>query len=349
MLNSGGIPSPKDERDFDLHLVAANTLPPTLSDSSFIDVSRLPVWHQRKIGSCVGHAWGKSQQKCELVETGEVVNLSPRFLYALAKCKDGYSGEGTWPRLVGQILKDYGCATETTIPNDSTLSHEDYVYSRKQENIPQKAFLEAPKYGIAGYAFSTISEQGIKEAIEYARIKNQGVVMLMRVGDTMWTTPSGEITWDKNKILPLRRPSQITSGHEVFPMGYEYINGRLAIHFLNSWSIDWADNGKGWFYWDEWTGLIDEVMTSLDKSDIPSNQFMKDLSFGLKHPDVLKLQKWLNSHGFTIATTGVGSPGKETDFYGSLTVSSVKKMQKFYNIEQTGYFGPKSRQIANTL
>lgn len=348
--NSGGIQSPPDERDFDLHLVAANTLPQTLPDSSFIDVSKLPVWHQKKIGSCVGHAWGKSQQKCELVETGKVINLSPRFLYALAKCKDGVPGEGTYPRLVGQILKDYGCATEDTVPNNSDLSHEEYVYFRKQENIPQSAFLEAPKYGIAGYAFSKINdEHAIKEAIEYARLKNQGVVMLKRVGDTYWVAPDGSITWDKNKILPIRRPSQITSGHEVFPIGYEYRNGRLVIHFLNSWGEGWADQGKGWFYWDEWKDLIVEIMTSLDKSDVPSNKFKKDLYFGMNHPDVLELQKWLNNHGFTIATTGPGSPGKETSFFGSLTMSSVKKMQKFYNIEQTGYFGPKSRQVANTL
>ena len=106
--NTGAIKSPLDERDFKLEIVASASLPETLPESVMIDVSKLPVWHQRKIGACVGHAWGKSQQRCEFVEKGKVIPLSARFLYAIAKCKDGYSGEGTYPRLVGQILKDYG-------------------------------------------------------------------------------------------------------------------------------------------------------------------------------------------------------------------------------------------------
>ena len=176
MHNSGGVPSPFDERDFKLDIVAGASLPETLPDSSQIDISKLPVWMQNKIGACVGHAWGKSQQKCELVETQQVIPLSPRFLYAIAKCKDGIKDEGTYPRLVGQILKDYGCATEATVPNDTTLDHETYVYNRDITQIPAKAFLEAKPYGIDGYAWAAVTEEGIKKAIHYANIKNQGIV-----------------------------------------------------------------------------------------------------------------------------------------------------------------------------
>lgn len=349
-LNTGGIPSPLDERDLKLEIVARAELPEVLPDSCFLDVTQLPVWMQRQIGACVGHAWGKSQQYCEFIEDGKVYPLSARFLYAMSKCLDGVPGEGTFPRLTAKILQKYGCSTEATCPNDTTLDHETYVYNRKVENVPYEALVEAGKFKIDGYAFSDTTEEGIKKAIYYAKKKRQGIVMLKRVGDTYWKDVNGNSTWDADKILPLRRPSQITSGHEVFPIGYEYINGRLMIHFLNSWSDAWADHGKGRFYFDEWKDLVVEVMTSLDKSNVPVNTFKKDLYLGMSDPDVLLLQKLLNKNGYTIATTGPGSPGKETNFFGNLTRQAVIKLQKDYNIKPTvGYFGPITRQVANTL
>lgn len=349
MENTGGFPSPLDVRDLRLEIVAGASIPDTLPVSCFIDVEKLPVWHQRKIGACVGHAWGKSQQNCELIETGKVINLSARFLYAMSKALDGYPGEGTYPRLTASILKDYGCATEDTVPNDTTLDHETYVYNRKIANIPKAAFDEAKKYGIAGYAWPEQGPEGLKRAIYYAKEKRQGVVLLMRVGDTYWTAPNGEITWDKNKILPIRRPKVVTSGHEIYPIGYEYKDERLVIHFLNSWSKDWADNGKGWFYYDEHANLVDEVLTSIDKDDVPTETFKKDLRVGITDPDVKKLQKFLNEFGYTVATTGPGSPGQETEFFGGLTKAAVIKLQKVYKLPQTGFFGPLTRQVANKL
>lgn len=349
-LNTGGIKSPQDDRDLQLEIVARADFPETLPDSCFLDVSQLPVWMQNKIGACVGHAWGKSQQHVELQEDGKVYDLSARFLYAISKCLDGYPGEGTYPRLTAKVLQKYGCATEKTCPNNTLLDHETYVYNRKLENVPYEAMIEAGKFKISGYAFSSLTEDGIKKAIYYAKTKRQGVVMLKQVGDTYWKDVNGNSTWEAGKILPLRRPSSITSGHEVFPIGYEYINGRFVVHFLNSWSSAWADNGKGWFYFDEWKDLVTEVMTSLDKSNVPVQTFKKDLYLGMTDPDVLLLQKLLNKNGYTIATSGAGSPGKETNFFGNLTRLAVIKLQKDWNIKpQAGYFGPITRQVANTL
>ena len=350
MKNTGGVQSPPDERDFKLDIVAAGSIPDTLPDFVFINISRLPVWMQRKVGACVGHAWGKSQQNCELEETDNVVPLSARFLYAMAKGLDQTPGEGTFPRLVGKILKNYGCATEATVPNDTTLDHETYVYHRDIHNIPEAAFAEATPYKIDGYAFADVTEEGIKRAIFYAQTKRQGVVMLLQVGDTWWKGTDGVSTWDAAKILPLRVPATIISGHEVYPYGYEYKGGRLVIHILNSWSDQWGDHGAGWFYFDEWQRLIKEIMTSIDGVDVPLPVFVKDLSYGITHPDVLKLQILLNRHGFQVAQTGPGSPGHESTFFGQMTRQAVMKLQMAYKISPvSGFFGPLTRQVANKL
>lgn len=79
----------------------------------------------------------------------------------------------------------------------------------------------------------------------------------------------------------------------------------------------------------------------------------RDLKYGDRGPDVLLLQKMLNESPDTqIASSGPGSPGQETDFFGSLTVQAVKRFQIKYRAEvlypvnifaATGYVGSMTR------
>lgn len=76
--------------------------------------------------------------------------------------------------------------------------------------------------------------------------------------------------------------------------------------------------------------------------------FTKNLKTGNRSEDVKNLQKFLNTNGFTIATTGAGSPGNETTFFGALTRSALIKFQKSKNIQPwVGYFGPITRAYIN--
>ena len=63
-----------------------------------------------------------------------------------------------------------------------------------------------------------------------------------------------------------------------------------------------------------------------------SNTQIKDLKKGYKGQEVKTLQMVLNILGFNIAKTGPGSQGNETDFFGSLTQTSLIKFQKAQNI-----------------
>lgn len=55
--------------------------------------------------------------------------------------------------------------------------------------------------------------------------------------------------------------------------------------------------------------------------------FTRYLWLGMSGDDVKELQIFLNDHGYTVATTGAGSAGHETDFYGPETAAAVTKMQ----------------------
>lgn len=67
-------------------------------------------------------------------------------------------------------------------------------------------------------------------------------------------------------------------------------------------------------------------------------------------PETKKLQILLNALGFTVAKTGAGSPGKETDKFGFATQSALTRFQKANNIKTTpGFFGPVTREYVNRL
>jgi len=75
-----------------------------------------------------------------------------------------------------------------------------------------------------------------------------------------------------------------------------------------------------------------------------SGAIVRDLSTGKAGSDVLALQKFLNVNGYVIAKNGVGSPGKETSSFGSLTKAALISYQKKNNISPAvGYFGPATR------
>ncbi len=84
---------------------------------------------------------------------------------------------------------------------------------------------------------------------------------------------------------------------------------------------------------------------------ILSTQKARNLTLGSVGNDVFILQKYLNSLGFTVAQTGLGSAGKESTYFGLKTKNALARFQKSVGIvPATGYFGPKTRAyILSTL
>jgi hypothetical protein len=74
--------------------------------------------------------------------------------------------------------------------------------------------------------------------------------------------------------------------------------------------------------------------------------FTRNLYLGLSGEDVRNLQRYLNAAGYVIASEGPGSPGQETDFFGSLTRAAVIEFQRDQGISPAvGYFGPVTRGV----
>lgn len=353
--------SPYDSRDFKLGALASVD-PTGQPDSYYPNMAQVPHWNQKKIGSCVGHAAAKSQQQTEFQETGVAPSLSARWLYAMAKCQDGYAGEGTYPRLVAKIMKDYGVATEATVPNDSTLDHEAYVYNRKQSNIPPAAFVEAAKIKIGSYSFAPLTESGIKAAIMFAGQHRGGIFMLTEIDKNWWTAPDGRVSWAEADILGvngLRVPSDPATlgGHETYPYAFDKKNGRTIIIGWNSWSDAWAKGGDYWFYLDEWLAHIREVVVTVDLDNTYTAPdwhytFTKTMRKGDNNSEVVALQHALKISGEFPATQ------KFTGYFGDITFKAVCDFQKRYASEilapvgatqPTGFVGSYTLKQLNKL
>ncbi|MES2315003.1 MAG: peptidoglycan-binding domain-containing protein [Patescibacteria group bacterium] len=87
---------------------------------------------------------------------------------------------------------------------------------------------------------------------------------------------------------------------------------------------------------------------------INAKTFIRVLKKGSYGMDVKALQIYLNTHGFPISTTGVGSRGFETQYYGPATASAVSRFQEAYATKiltpnglskGTGVFGPSTRAV----
>lgn len=102
--------------------------------------------------------------------------------------------------------------------------------------------------------------------------------------------------------------------------------------------------------------------TSRDTSTIVqacNYTFTRNLALGDRGPEVQELQEFLNTDPDTqIRLSGGGSPGNETQYFGSLTAAAVSRFQEKYSADilapiglsaGTGYWGSSSREKADEL
>jgi hypothetical protein len=98
--------------------------------------------------------------------------------------------------------------------------------------------------------------------------------------------------------------------------------------------------------------------TTSSGSGVCPYTWTRSLSNGATGDDVMKLQMFLNDNGFTVSSSGAGSPGQESTYYGSKTGAAVKMYQEANAssvlapvglTSGTPFFGPSTRAYANSM
>lgn len=68
----------------------------------------------------------------------------------------------------------------------------------------------------------------------------------------------------------------------------------------------------------------------------PAYTINRQFDLGARDAQIKDLQRFLNASGFTVAASGDGSAGNETDYFGPLTQAALKKFQSAQGIVSTG-------------
>jgi peptidoglycan hydrolase-like protein with peptidoglycan-binding domain len=88
--------------------------------------------------------------------------------------------------------------------------------------------------------------------------------------------------------------------------------------------------------------VLHDQAVSISPSLVPV-VFTRNLELHDTGDDILALQKFFNTHGFPLTSTGPGSPGSETSIFGTHTYQALIKFQTANNLPATGYLGPLTR------
>lgn len=299
---TGALENPEDPRD--IPASAVQDTGATLPKRFITDISHMPVLDQGLLGACVGHAMGYVVIFFEWLEQKKLIKVTPRFIYGLAKQRDGKpDDEGTYPRVGASIVKDDGCATESTLANDVKLSHTVYT----QFELTDKIRNDALPRRVKGYVFPELTLDGIRAAI----VQNGFVTASLKYGN-----------WRQSPVKPLDEKGR----HYIFIYGYDSNGSDTRFYFLNSWGSDWGDEGKGYFLWSDFADNIRDVIAYTDipntvleeyKAKWPYKNFSPNEVKGLDLKLVDKLQAMRDLAGIPIKiVSGLRSKEKNEDVGG---------------------------------
>lgn len=95
---------------------------------------------------------------------------------------------------------------------------------------------------------------------------------------------------------------------------------------------------------------INSTPTPTSPTTPSTTTIIRDLTLNVVGEDVRTLQKFLNARGYTVATSGSGSLGNETAFFGPATRAAVIRFQLAQSISPAvGYVGPLTRAKLTAL
>ncbi len=132
---------------------------------------------------------------------------------------------------------------------------------------------------------------------------------------------------------------------------YTYTGGYSTHTFSITPIIRHTSGGSGYIQGSPYAPIVPTTtptptVVSTTTSTTTKYIFPRNLSLNMSGPDVLLLQKYLNTHNYILTTTGPGSPGNETSYFGSLTKRALIKYQIANRITPAvGYFGPITRGV----
>jgi peptidoglycan hydrolase-like protein with peptidoglycan-binding domain len=277
---------------------------------------------------------------CSAVSNSASLNSFPTC--GAASCSAGYrlSGSGASATCVsvggGGIF--YGTLPNVTKPRPQTIYPDGTIvyHDEEIEETPVMPIIEVKQPSIA---ISALFVKTLRKGMQNDDIKR--LQELLASDSSIY--PEGLITGyfgqlTENAVQRFQVKYNLVSSGTPRTTGYGLVGPKTRLKLQE-------------IFGDITTTPAQIVAKPSEKAITVSPVFNTSLTKGIFSPDVKRLQQLLNSDPDTqLTSTGDGSPGNETTYFGSLTQKAVQKFQAKYDIvssgspETTGYgrVGPKT-------
>lgn len=336
--NPGGLPYVPKPNDWQYRDVGAGF--PAFDWEKGYDIEkvigkRLPVGKQSPT-SCGGWAFANYAAALEAIQSGSLEQRSAHDQYSRVAVIQNGNPIGSRMGDNADTFRNQGIALESLFP-----SYENGMTASDGFMLQANPGPEAIASRKLAQAFNTAYVQSQIDLVAQAIAINGGLVTLLGAQNNG--------TWKKKFPKP---PSYRQWGHFMYAGKALLINEKKYIGYLNSFGADAGE--EGWQFLGEdyiASGFIEANSTAILRlPPVASFKFTRDLYFGVSGPDVKMLQKFLNHTAFPVTTSGPGSPGQETAYFGALTRTALAKYQAANGISPSvGYLGPITRTHINSL
>lgn len=312
---TGAMPSKPDVRNIKLSRVTNVVY--NYPSKKWADTTMIPILNQKSLGSCVGHAHARNDMFQNYIETKEIKNLSPRYLYALSKKVDGYAGQGTFPEVTLKINRDKGCATEDTVINNCDLSHKEYINVVETDAVIKDAI----PYKSGGYVQVNEGQVVTEDELKAAFDKYGPFPITISVGNYDTNIKRGNYGYHRVMLVGYGYNSLRISNGKVKPSG----SNRHRFFFANSWGENWGVGGFGYFDFSK-----QDVIDCFIQMDIP-NEIIKEAKLGPKVVITREASSAKETLGTLVATYGDKKFTCKTlelpDLGNKVNISSIPKGQ----------------------
>jgi hypothetical protein len=266
--------------------------------------------------------------------SGNSIEFSDRYISVLS----GTTREGNSMITPLQTIHTYGLIPKKLLPKEDWMTFDDYQDKTKVTN-------DLVKLGQEFIKRFTINYERVY-AVHFSDLLKEDMII---VTGHAWGIPIGNV-FPKNDgpinhcFLQIKKPDYAifdnyfdpTDGDFIKQLAPDFTFGEYGYRvYISSQQLP----TKNWF---------EVLLDWLFSRPVTNYVFNFDLKNGVHNPDVIGLQKLLNSDPDTqLIDIGPGSKGHETDYFGWLTTNALLKFQKKHNLPATGKFDTITRKFIN--